>query len=439
MNTLKKIVLLIFCIFPCISSYAYDEHAIISYYALNKDLKGLYVKIEPLSEFLTKEQFEIAKALSEAELWCKNNIPEYKPLPDVLAFTPGINHSDVENKFLKSIRINPEYFRYNYVQDIGGNLSGKFSDQITDWKDLYIINLNYHIQIPFLKVKNGDTIPAINIISTASDIPDYGIDCGLFENNNSDIGKIYGFGNQPFADPTRVLHQQAPFHMPYYHNPLLTAAIPNLKSPYAIYRVKYYTEIAKVAFKTKHYYWGYYFSGLALHYVVDCCMPYHISVCPGTSDQHILDEINKDNNYINQILLPKISAEHLFMESYIYNYLIAERNGYTKPYFINAIKNNSKYRNITSKNSDMFIVNILGADAFNIGEQIGPLIENITDKNKMQSEITGRIDSGNYYVDDFILPDKDQEKEKFKNKCYDSLKLAGNAARTYWRKIKRSK
>ena len=420
-------------------SYAYDDHALISYYSLRKDLGDESVRLETLGEFLVKEQVEIARALSEAELWCRTNLSRYKPLPQELVFAAGGSPADIETRFLKSIRVDPEHFRYDYLQDVGGKLSGKFPGKISDWKELYLLNWNYHSQIPFVRIKPRDIIPAIDVISTASDIPDYGVDCGLFADNKTALGGMYGFGNQPLGDPAKLMHQQASFHMPYYHDAFLTTVMPNLKSPYAIFREKYYSEIARVAFKTKHDYWGYYFAGLALHYVEDCCLPYHVSIVPGSSALQLLWEILKDKNYIARVIIPRISAQHLFLEAYIYNNFIEERNGSKKPYFLDAVNDGFRRGDLSPKNYDMFIVTVLAKKASDIGGKIAPVIESITDGPKMGSEISARTSSGDYYVDDFILPGKNREKEAFRAQCYAAVKLAGNGARAYWEEIKKEK
>ena len=439
MKLTKVVFLAIGFLFLSVSSYAYDDHALISYYSLRKDLGDESVRLEPLSEFLVKEQVGIAEALSEAELWCKKHLSRYKPLPRELVFAAGGNPADIEARFLKSIRVNPQYFRSGYLQDVSGNLSVKFPDKINDWKELYLLNCNYHSQIPFVKLRPGDTVPAIDVISTASDIPDYGMDIGLFANNQTVFSGIYGFGDQLFGDPEKLMHQQAPFHMPYYHDAFLTTVMPHLKSPYAIYREKYYSEIAKVAFRTKHYYWGYYFAGLALHYVEDCCLPYHVSIVPGSNGLLLFWEIIKDNSYIARVILPKISAQHLFLEAYIYNIFIEERNGHKKPYFIDAASGDPAHGELSPKDDDMFIVSVLAKKAFDLGNKMGPVIEGITDGPQMRSEISARVDSGDYHVDDFIVPGKNKEKEEFRAQCYTAVELAGNGARAYWEKIKISK
>ena len=430
-------MMLLFCF--CVPSYAYDDHALISYYSLDKDLGDASVKVEPLSEFLVGEQAGIAKALSGAESWCRASLTGYKPLPAALAFSATGSPSDIEARFFKSLRIDPAYFRYGYLQDIGGNLSSKFPERIRDWKELYLLNYNFHSAIPFLRIKPGDIVPALNVISTASDIPDYGMDIGLFSDDRTALGGIYGFGEQPFGNPEKLMHQQAPFHMPYYHDWLLTTAMPHLKSPYAIYREKCYSELAKVAVRTKHDYWGYYFAGLALHYVEDLSQPYHVSMVPGSSGPRLLWEILKDNTYISRIIIPKIAAQHLFLEGYIYNDFLEERSGAKKPYFLIAARGDTSGEKLFLWDDDMFIVKILAKKASALGDKMGPTIESITDRAKMESEISPRNDSGNYYVEDLFIPGKDKEKEEFKEQCYDAVKLAGAGARAFLEKIKPSK
>jgi hypothetical protein len=418
---------------------AWNDHALISYYALKRDLKGETVRFEPLTEFLSKNQAQVVRALDRAEAWCRKNLPSYRPLPAVLRFKAGGDSATIETRFLKSIRVNPEFLRQSFVQDIGGDLSSQFPNRITDWKELYILNLNWHPDIPFLRIAPGDRLPAINVLSTASDIPDYGMDCGLFEDNSTLIGKEYGFGKQPFGDQTKPLQQLAPFHMPYYYNQVFTAAFPILKSPYLLSRVKYFTELARTAFEANHDFWGYTFAGLALHYVIDCCQPYHVSAFPGRKDADILkrfEELNRSMDYLMEVLYSG-ADRHLFVEALLYKEILEERSGNQPLYFITAIADQSADKNIHRAYNDFFVISVLAGKAFVLGEKMNPVIESLTDAQKMKKEIMIRNYVGDYRIDDFILPGKDKELKELKNLTHDAMLATGSGCRIYLKHVRK--
>jgi len=160
----------------------------------------------------------------------------------------------------------------------------------------------------------------LSIIATASDEPDYGLDINLWSDSPTDWGKVYGFGDIPFGNPSLYYATQAPFHMGFYHeSSILYKAASFLKKTFPQLRVHQYSTLAELAFRTGHPYWGWRFSGLALHYIQDLTQPYHSSLSPGSSTIKMLT-INifammgmpsKKNDMI--ILL---SNRHLALEKY---------------------------------------------------------------------------------------------------------------------------
>lgn len=84
----------------------------------------------------------------------------------------------------------------------------------------------------FISLNEGDTISADQVLISATDEPDYDLDLHLFEDNNSEVGKIYGFGLQPFGNPAVEYSSQAPFHMGFFYEPKIIFSLAGfLKKP----------------------------------------------------------------------------------------------------------------------------------------------------------------------------------------------------------------
>jgi hypothetical protein len=123
----------------------------------------------------------------------------------------------------------------------------------------------------------------LDVVATASDEPDHGLDVGLWEDSGTPYGRRYGFGRQPFGgNPAIEFASQAPFHVGFFHeSAIVYQAAPFLRRTYAEYRIHLWRALANRAFASGHPYWGWRFAGWALHYVQDLTQPYHASVLPG--------------------------------------------------------------------------------------------------------------------------------------------------------------
>ena len=77
------------------------------------------------------------------------------------------------------------------------------------------------------------------------------MDIGLFEDNGTPFGKVYGFGSQPFGNPNLDYGSQAPFHMGFYHlDWLARLAQPDLLRTFPLWRIALFGELADMAFRT---------------------------------------------------------------------------------------------------------------------------------------------------------------------------------------------
>ena len=68
----------------------------------------------------------------------------------------------------------------------------------------------------------GDPVTIAEVIASASDEPDFGMDVGLYEDNGTAFGAVYGFGETPFGNDNLDYGSQAPFHMGFSHLDWLT-------------------------------------------------------------------------------------------------------------------------------------------------------------------------------------------------------------------------
>ncbi|KAF0129063.1 MAG: hypothetical protein FD155_2738 [Bacteroidetes bacterium] len=276
----------IFTICGSIKTFGWTEHPML----VGPSLAGLPVwnnrkaiEVRSLESFLVKNERALEEFLKSQEEWSVKNLPNYSPRPEALTFKATGTGEDIKHRFLTAIRINPHAKLPLYLHllshqaDFG--LEKALPQDITTLKDLGIMsNTNY------IWLNEGSTIPAFDVMNTATDEPDYGFDLGLFDDNDTDYGATYGFGNQPFGNPKLEYSSQAPFHMGFYHEADIVYFFgPILKRTYVDYRINLYKSLSLFAFKQGEDYWGWRFMGWAMHYVGDLSMPYHSKPLPAVS------------------------------------------------------------------------------------------------------------------------------------------------------------
>jgi hypothetical protein len=306
------------------AAFAWSNHAMVTYRALERVPElgpSMQVVAEPLEAFLKNEEKAIADLLATDEAWARTALEAYPPRPDALAFTADPARSDAERRkaFLAALRVSPESRLALYFQpDPWGPAPDPARllppDAVNALKKSEEAN---HV---FVRLEPGEPVPALAVVASASDEPDYGMDLNLWSDSNSAAGRSYGFGKLPFGNPTLSFSTQAPFHMGFFHEPaIMYMAAPFLKRTYPLLRIHQYTGLARLAFDTGHPYWGWRFTGLAMHYVQDLTQPYHASVSPGNSAARLIGI-----NALAMAGLPKwkdemivlLSNRHLALENY---------------------------------------------------------------------------------------------------------------------------
>ncbi len=272
---------------------AWSNHSVAAYRAFEKMpevANAARVTVEPLEAFLKAQEKSIEALLAGQEAWAQSHLDVYPPRPAALAFTaiPARTDDARRKAFLMALRVAPNSKLALYVQP------DPFSPRPAPATTLAYSAVNTlpeqpHSTYRFVGIKVGDQVSALSVIASAADEPDYGLDINLWEDSPSDWGKVYGFGALPFGNPTLYFSTQAPFHMGFYHEDrIIYLAAPFIKKTFPLFRAHQFTGLAALAFQTGHPYWGWRFTGLALHYVQDLTQPYHASLSPGNSSVKLI-------------------------------------------------------------------------------------------------------------------------------------------------------
>ena len=312
---------------------AWSDHTLAAWPALEMmpEIKAApAIKVEILDAFLTAEARGLEPLLQREEAWDRAHVPLYPPRPDALAFRAGGTPAELRQRFVAALRINPEMKLNLFIQARPGeNVSGKTT---LPWTEVTTLRrANTARASVFLQLRAGESVTPLDVVASATSEPDYGMDIGLWENNGTAYGKVYGFGKQPFGNPALEFASQAPFHMGFFHEAAIVyKAAGFLRRTYPEYRIHLWQSLAAYALQTGHPYWGWRFAGWALHYIEDLTQPYHTTVLPGVGVTRLL--------WINTVDLlgwhgPKkqaitlVSNRHLALENYQYHRM---RNAYLR-------------------------------------------------------------------------------------------------------------
>jgi hypothetical protein len=292
---MKQFALSVFWALALVSgqALAWSNHTYAAYRVFEKMpevVNAAPVTAEPLESFLKAEEKAIETLLTSQELWAKTNLEVYPPLPAALAFNANRAQTDAARRqaFLQALRVAPNSKFALYLQpdprgptpDAALLLAHSAVDTLPEQA-----NSNYR----FISLKAGDQVSPPQVVASASDEPDYGLDINLWSDSPSEWGKIYGFDALPFGNPALYFSTQAPFHMGFYHEDrIIYLAAPFVKKTFPLMRIHQFSSLAALAFRSNHAYWGWRFTGLALHYVQDLTQPYHASLSPGNSSLKLI-------------------------------------------------------------------------------------------------------------------------------------------------------
>jgi len=267
------------------AAHAWSNHALCTWPALSvmPELTSREpVKVESLASFLAADPAGLARVLQEEEAWARAHVPSYPPRPEPLAFRPETAPApELVARFLAAVRVNPGSRLALYLQlppgQAAGNRPTLAEADVTAMKTDEAAKLN-----TFVALREGDFVSVLDVIASATDEPDYGLDFGLWQDNGTAHGVVYGFGKQPFGNPAVEWSSQGPLHLGYFHEAAIVyKAAPFLKRAYPEYRIHLWQSLASFALRSGHPYWGWRFAGWGLHYLQDLTQPYHARVLPG--------------------------------------------------------------------------------------------------------------------------------------------------------------
>ena len=275
-----------------VPALAWSNHTLVTYRAFEtmpEVAKAAPVTAEPLEVFLKAQEAPIADLLARQEQWARTHMPQYAPRADVLVFKPDASRSDAERRkaFLQALRVSPLSRFALYVQADPRTMPAP--SQVLPHDVVNFLPEQSDDTRRFVAIAPQEQVTPLAVLASASDEPDYGLDINLWQDSPSEWGKTYGFGTLPFGNPALYYATQAPFHMGFYHQDwLIYKAAPFIQRTYPLMRIQQFTSLAALAFRTGHAYWGWRFSGLALHYMQDLTQPYHADLAPGDSTVRLI-------------------------------------------------------------------------------------------------------------------------------------------------------
>jgi hypothetical protein len=268
---------------------AWSNHALCTWpalAALPEIANAPPVAAERLEDFLAAEAPALVRLLDDDERWAREHVPTYPPRPDALAFRVDGREppAELRRRFLGALRLNPQARLTLFVQlPPGASAAGHPTlpeREVTTLQHSETTRANI-----FLALRPGERVAVTDVVASATDEPDYGLDVGLFEDNGTEWGRVYGFGRQPFGYNPRIeFSSQGPLHVGFFHEQAIVyKAAPFLQRTWPEWRIHLWKALALHAFRGGHPYWGWRFAGWGLHYVQDLTQPYHARVLPGVS------------------------------------------------------------------------------------------------------------------------------------------------------------
>jgi hypothetical protein len=320
-----SLLLSILAIFSAPASLsAWEDHDQLTTLALaDEAFASAAVTAEPLEMFLEAEKEGLVSLFATVETRANKELSYYLPLPANMVFSGAGNGPELRAAFLRVLRVNPNTPFSLFVQTPAWGVKTRPALPLSA-VDLYESRIP---NPPFEKVLPGESVTILEVLSAASDEPDYGMDIGLYEDTGTEVGKIYGFGKQPFGNPALSYGSQASIHMAFpREDPIIKLAAAFSQKSLLPYRVMLYEALSRFAFSQGRDYWGWRFAGWALHYLGDMTQPYHARMLPNltTTQILVLNLMGRAEDKAKALVL--LSNHHVLLEDYFYG-AMAEHAG----------------------------------------------------------------------------------------------------------------
>jgi hypothetical protein len=319
------------------AAHAWTNHAWGTWLALNAmpDVRNeAAVRAEPLEKFLLEQGAALEVILQQEEQWARSKVRNYPARPEVLAyrFDPNVDPAELRRRFLMAVRVNPATPLPLQLQLLPGNATQAAQTAYATrptmaWSELSLHKEEAYGPRKHVALRDGEWVSVLDVLATASDEPDLGMDSGLWSDSGTEHGRVYGFGPQPMSMRHSAHGDEAPFHMGFFHESASTYATANgLRRNYPEYRMHLWQSLARHALVNGHSYWGWRFAGWAMHYAQDMTQPYHASFLPNRHTVGVL-WLNMLNivgaSGARQQAAQTIAARHQWLEQYQQQSLLA--------------------------------------------------------------------------------------------------------------------
>lgn len=327
----RGVLALVIACFPSVAQ-AWSNHPLCTWQAVAvmPGMARRTVKAETLAAFLTDMSATLPAVLEREEEWARANVPFYPPRPDDLRLgAPPSGMMDaaaLRTAFLHAIRVNEDMMLALYVQRPPGvDVS---AERMMRWSSVSVLESLEDTDARSLeRVDEGQVLRVADVVATATNEPDFGLDIDLWQDNGRPQGARYGYGRQPFGNPRLFYGTQAPFHMGFYHeSAIVYRAAGYLRRTYPEARIHLFMTLSRSAFAQGHPYWGWRFAGWAIHYVQDLGQPYHVRALPGIGAARMvgigaLDMLGVHGPRNAAVI--RVSNRHVVLENYQYRRMMA--------------------------------------------------------------------------------------------------------------------
>ena len=156
--------------------HAWEDHDHLTALALaDEAFASGTVPAESLEVFLAAEKAGLAPLLATLEVRAQKELSNYLPLPANLAFSGSDSGPELRAAFLRALRVNPNMPLPLFVQTSAWDAKTRPPLPLAA-VDLYQSRIP---KPPFEKLAAGEKVTIREVLSTASDEPDYGMDIGL--------------------------------------------------------------------------------------------------------------------------------------------------------------------------------------------------------------------------------------------------------------------
>ena len=394
------------------------------------------ISAEPLDSFLLKENVKIGELLKAEEAWAVSNVRAYPPAPRTLDFLSS-KEANLRVRFLKALRVNPDLELSLFVMRLPGSPASQ--NKTLPKSAVSVLSRDFQNNI-YVQLEPGEKVSALDVLSTASDEPDYGLDIGLWENNDTPFGKEYGFGKQPFGNPKLDYGTQAPFHMGFYHESgIIYAAAASFKKTFPEQRAHLFHSLAKLALQTGHPYWGYRFAGWGLHYLQDLTMPYHASIMPGRSTLTMLSIPILDMIGIHGPMsraVGEVSRAHILIEKLLFQEFHDAFQKHDNEYgIIKALRDTSEDPTYPVY-TDHFPSQVAAKESRAVAKELSSVLKAIVTDTGLYMQIEKISMEGDYDARKFIAGAPGKDIQQYQGIIEKQMRSAGAFTRIYLRSLK---